>query len=137
LHSVGRLYLPSTAISPERMAQQGDWLQAGRHELIFDISSLGRSVKLNFWCGFFPRPRAFFHVFCTHPSVRRSLSGTTTAFHRINKGTFLTKIIEVRWRATYLALAFIFCHSSSCVMWLFRRLFWLHFETLPCHSLFL
>jgi hypothetical protein len=47
-HSMGRLYFPSTASSPERMARQGDWLQAGRHDLTFDISSLGRRVKLTY-----------------------------------------------------------------------------------------
>jgi hypothetical protein len=50
---MGRLYLPSTASSPERMAQ-GEWMQAGRHELTLDISSLDRMVNLTYLIWFLP-----------------------------------------------------------------------------------
>jgi len=84
---MGRLYLSSTAISPERMPPKGDWLQAGRHELTFDISSLGPRLKLTKFDLVFSRGLELFPT----SSVRIHNSALTVknnySFHRINKGT--------------------------------------------------
>jgi len=92
LHSVGRLYLPSTASSPERMAQEVDWLQAGRHDLTFDISSLGRRVKLTYLVWFLPDTKSFFPRLLYTSSVWRTLSGTTTPFTELTHCGQVTQI---------------------------------------------
>jgi hypothetical protein len=87
-HLMGRLYLPSTASTSERKAQQGDWLQAGHHDLTFDISSLGRRVKLTYLVCFLPETKSFFPRLLYTSLVWRTLSGT--AFRELIEGFHLS-----------------------------------------------